>query len=242
MIYVLSYGGGINSSALFFYLLEKKRRLDTVVFADTGEEQQSTITSVEKMKNICKQKDIPFITVKSHHGNLYDYYFNKKKVMSIMKRDCTTKFKVAPIRKYLRNHYGKKEKFVMYIGISSDEFQRMRDSNVKYITNKYPFVDDKIDRYGNIRILRENGFLAVKSGCVGCIYNRRKNWVKMIIENPAEFQRHLRLEENNTGYPRVLLNGKYSLRSLYVSFKNQKSLSSFEDVDASCDVNGSCFL
>ena len=242
MKYVLSYGGGINSSALYFYILEKNLPLDCVIFADTGEEHKETYEAVEKMKKLCLSEGIKFMTVKSHLGNLYDYYFDKKKVMSLMKRDCTSKFKISPIRKYIRNVYGKKERFVMYIGIAYDEATRMRDSDVKYITNCYPFCDDKISRNGNLQILKKNDFYAVKSGCIGCIYNRKKNWIKMIVESPEEFDRHLRLEEQNTGFPKVLLNGSYSLRSLRNAYIGQKSLTAFIENEANCDVAGSCFL
>ena len=240
--YILSYGGGVNSSALFFYLLEKKLPLDIVVFSDTGEESEDTMQSVRSMQKICKIKNIPFVTVQSHHGNLYDYYYSKKTVMSMMKRDCTGKFKVAPIRKYLRDTFGKDTNFVMYIGIAWDEALRVRDSNVKYITNSYPFVEDKITRKGNDDILKKYNFFAIKSGCKGCMYNKRKNWIKMLIEDPKEFKRHMILEENNMRYPSILLNGQYSLRSLYESYKNQTTLTGFNDLEPSCDVSGSCFL
>jgi len=242
MKYVLSFGGGINSSALFFYILSKKMPLDVVIFADTGEEEEHTLKSVEALKNICSKKNIDFVTVRSKLGNLYEHYYKKKVVMSMMKRDCTGKFKISPIRKYLRETFGKQETFTMYIGIAFDEAHRIRDSDVKYIKNSYPFVYDKINRDGNSLILRQNSFVASKSGCKGCMYNKKKNWIKMIVENPKEFMRHLVLEENNSGYPRVLLNGTYSLRSLYDSYKNQRSLLDFDDVEATCDVAGSCFL
>ena len=50
---------------------------------------------VNRMQKICKEKGLDFVVVKSKFGSLYNYYFNKKKVMSMMMRDCTSKFKVA---------------------------------------------------------------------------------------------------------------------------------------------------
>jgi len=243
MKYILSYGGGVNSSALYFHILNKRLPLDLVIFADTGEELPETYDAVERMKNICKKDGIEFVTCQSHHGDLYNYYFSKRAVMSFMRRDCTSKFKISPIRKYIRNEYGKKETFTMYIGIAWDEATRIRNSDVKYITNSFPFVDDKITRIGNIKILRENGFKAKKSGCKGCIYNKKTEWLKMLIEQPKEFDRHMKLEENNSAFPRVMLNGRYTLRSFKEKHLNQQSLNSFEDNESTCDViNGGCFL
>jgi hypothetical protein len=142
----------------------------------------------------------------------------------------------------LRERYGKKENFVMYIGIASEEWSRMRKSDVSYIENKYPFCDDKINRQENFAILRRYGFTAEKSGCKGCIYNKKKTWLKMAIENPKEFERHLHLDKNNKGYPRVTLNPNYRLEDVEKAAKGQHSLKMYEDIDASCDVQGSCFL
>lgn len=243
MKHILSYGGGINSSALFFYLLEKKKPLDLVVFADTGEELPETYDAVKRMEQVCKERGVEFVTCRSEKGNLYDYYFDKKAVMSLMRRDCTSKFKISPIRQTIRAKFGKAEKFMFYIGITWDEFHRVRTSDVKYIENSYPFVDDKITRQGNAEILIRYGFRAIKSGCKGCIYNRKGTWIRMLLEDPVEFERHLQLEENNSGFPKVLLNGRYPLRKLKDAYMQQKSLASFEESEATCRaVNGGCFL
>lgn len=239
-IFVLSYGGGVNSSALFFYLLETKRPLDCVIFADTGEETAETYDAVRRMKVLCEERQIPFFEVT--RGNLYDYYKAKGCVMSVMKRDCTGKFKVAPIRAFLRQKYGKDASFVMYIGIAYDEATRMRDSDVSYIKNAYPFCDDKISRQGNVEILKRNNFTALKSGCKGCIYNKRSTWLKMAIENPNEFERHLKLDMENKRYPQVTLNPNYKLEDVKKQAKGQLSLTSYDDIEPTCNVSGSCFL
>ena len=36
VIYVVSYGGGVNSTALVIFIIENKLPLDHVVFSDTG--------------------------------------------------------------------------------------------------------------------------------------------------------------------------------------------------------------
>jgi len=242
MKYVLSYGGGINSSALFFFLIERKLPLDIVVFADTGNEMQHTYDAVERMEKRCDRLGIQFVTVRSDKGKLYDYYMQKRAVPSFMKRDCTGKFKVAPIRKFLRITYGKDEKFGMYIGISSEEWSRMRDSNVKYIKNIYPFCDYKIDREENKRILSENFFVASKSGCTGCVYNKRKEWLRMSIEEPDEFSKWELLDKNNSRYPEVTLSPNCKLEDIRKMNAGQLSLIKFEEVEPSCEVSGSCFL
>ena len=97
--------------------------------------------------------------------------------MEIMRRGCTSKFKISPIRKYIRERYGKNETFVMYIGIAWEEATRMRTSDVKYMVYSYPFCDDKITRLGNYKILKKYNFIAKKSGCKGCMFTKSYNFV-----------------------------------------------------------------
>lgn len=237
---ILSYGGGVNSSALLFYIWENKLPLDLVLFADTGEEEAKTYDAVERMKKECKDRGVEFVTVKSPLGNLYDYYFKKKAVPSVKFRDCTSKFKISPIRAYLRERFGKKQVFDLYIGIASDEFHRMRTSDVKYIANIYPLIDADISREGCNDILRRHNFEAHKSGCAGCPFRPRAEWIDLAKNHPEEFARWERLELNCSGYPRVTLIPGVKL-VLLKEAKNQKGLNEFAP-PVPCDVAGGCFL
>ena len=241
MKYVLSLGAGVCSTGLLLYLHENKYPLDLVIHADTGEERDSTAMTLKQVADFCRINNYDFKIVTSDKGNLYDYYYKKRKVMSFMKRDCTGKFKVAPIRKYLRIAYGKKEKFVTYMGYTIEEFSRMKPSNVKYIENKYPMIDNKITRNDCKILLLKYKIKASKSACKGCIYTKKHEWIKMLIENPKEFDRHLNLEMNGTGYPKITINPNYKLIDLKEAWLNQKSLDKFRDVEASCDVIAGCF-
>lgn len=243
MKYILSYGGGVNSSALFFFLLEKQMPLDLVIFADTGEELPTTYDTVERMKQECEKREIPFATCKSYHGKLYEYYKTKRAVPSMMKRDCTGKFKVAPIRKYIRELFGKEEKFVMYVGITIEECHRMKTSDVSYIENSYPFCDARITRDGNNEILRKHNFIAEKSGCIGCIYNKKRTWINMAIQQPEEFARWELLDKNNMRYPSITLSPSFKLEDIRKYILSNKQLTDYEEPEPTCkNINGGCFL
>ena len=251
-VYVLSYGGGVNSSALYFYVVyEKKLPLNLVIFADTGEESPETMKSVELMKLQCKKDNIKFETVSSPYGRLVDYYYNKKAIPSMMKRDCTSKFKISPIRKRYKELFDRKTiQIIQYIGIASDEAQRVTSSDVKYITYSYPFVNDKITRKGNMEILEKYNFQASKSGCMGCMFQTKDKWRKFIKEHRKEFERWKAMEENNMHYNRkykpLYLNGNYSLKQIENFEKYQKTLDNWtklNDDDLNCNnLHGGCFL
>jgi hypothetical protein len=182
---------------------------------------------------------------------MVDYYTKNKAIPSIMKRDCTSKFKIAPIRKAF-DKLGLKKKFhiIQYIGIAYDEMHRMTTSDVKYISLDYPFCTDKITRQGNIDILNKFNFNASKSGCLGCMFQSKDSWRKFVLENPEDFRRWKYMEENNIHYNRrsnqLYLNGTYSLAQIENFVKYQKTLDKWvktNDEDLVCpNTRGGCFL
>ncbi len=239
MKHILSYGGGINSTAMYFLIKKQGLPLDEIVFADTGDELPETYLVVEKLKNTAEASGDKFTVVRSHLADsLYDYCMKKKIVPSRMKRDCTDKFKISPIRKHLRTAYGKGETFTMYIGIAQEEATRMRSSDVAYITNAYPLVDSKINRNGCVKILNEHRFENVpKSGCFYCPFTKKDNWIKLHDEQPILFRRAMELEEN-------VSDRRFMLTSIPLSelFEKRKNQTKLKDYEHTCDVAGSCFL
>jgi len=243
MKHILSYGGGVNSSALYFYILDKGLPLDEVIFADTGSELEETYASVKMLQAQCAKDNTQFTIVNSKEGNIYNYYYDRQMFPYRTFRSCTDKFKIRPIRKYIRSKYGKQEKFTMYIGITWDEATRCKTSNVKYITHSYPFVDDKIDRKGNDNILIAKGFTATKSGCYFCPFQSKKSWSDLCKEKPDLFAASKKLEKNCSAYPKFTLHPSFALEKLERDIKQQKSLNDFDDPEANCDsINGGCFL
>ena len=240
-ICILSLGGGVNSVALFFYLLKNGFDIDEVVFADTGSELPETYSIIERFKQVCLDKNILFSVVKRGGKSLYDYYFDKKACPSRMRRDCTSKFKVSVIRSYLRSKYGKDKRFIMYIGIASEERHRAKLSDVSYVSLVYPFVYAQVNREDCYKICKDNGFGdVVKSGCFCCPFTKKDGWKSLFSKHPDLFDKALLMEEN-------CANKKVSLASIplrdikrkLVLPKEQLLLDDFEQV---CDVAGGCFL
>ena len=241
-IYILSFGGGVNSTALFFYLLKHQFPIDEIIFADTGSELPETYAIVEKFKKVCEEKRILFTIVKSKLSNsLYEYYYDKKALPSRQKRDCTGKFKVSVIKNYLRAKYGKDKKFSQYIGIAAEESHRMKGSNVSYINLVYPLVFAQINREDCIRMCRENGFSeVVKSGCYCCPFTRKEGWKELFKNHPELFEKAIMLEENCNNKKVTL--ASIPLREIKRKLVLPKEQLLLDDFERTCDVAGSCFL
>lgn len=62
----------------------------------------------------------------------------------MLRRQCTKRWKIQPTRRWVRKRWLKidnKSPLQQWMGITLDEVQRMRQSDVKYIKNVYPFVE-----------------------------------------------------------------------------------------------------
>jgi len=82
---------------------------DQIVFSDTGAEQIETYEFIEKfLVQLPKVTRYKMRIVHSRYGNIYTYYNDRPNPMTPMytKRDCTEKFKIEPIKQWIKGKYG----------------------------------------------------------------------------------------------------------------------------------------
>jgi len=93
-----------------------------------------------------------------------------------LNRSCTHRWKIVPMRRWLQlNRNGLPVE--QWIGISLDEFQRMKDSDVKYITNRWPLIEKKMTRRDCENWLKSHGIeVPPKSACTFCPYHNTAEW------------------------------------------------------------------
>ena len=192
MITIAKCGIAVNSVAgILKYGLDS---YDEILFSDTGSEKPETY---EYLKFLTEKKGWKITVINDHFGkSLFQYYFDKWTIPRMKFRDCTIKFKIDPIKRYLRKKYGKKEIFETDIFIDYSEFHRMKNSDVKYQILNYPLVKDKIDRDGCLKIIQDAGYpIPLKSGCFMCPFNNKAMWSKLKINHPDLFEKSLELEK-----------------------------------------------
>lgn len=153
---VLSYGGGVQSTAMIFLIKEGKLpKPDIVIHSDTGSEMPYTEEMVLSISKIVEEMGIPFEIVTSNHGRLHEYYFSKKTVPVVGVRSCTVNFKILPQRRKIREIVGKGNGKLLaecWLGITTDESRRKIDSELQWIGNKFPLLDLDISRKDCIEI------------------------------------------------------------------------------------------
>lgn len=112
----------------------------------------------------------------------------------IVGRACTGNYKVKPVRRIIQRMRrataeatGEPAPHVLQVmGISLDEATRMRDTGVRYMTNEYPLVDRRISRLGCENWMKQRGFGAPRSACIGCPFHNDHEW-RRIREVPEEW-------------------------------------------------------
>ena len=198
---VLSFGGGVQSSAMLILVHQGVlTRPDVIIFADTGSETPQTMKNVnEQAIPFCRDVlKIPFITARSHHGKLHEYYIAKKNIPVIGMRGCTSEFKIFPVNRIIRETVGMGRNHVLahsWIGITTDEAKRERKTQFhEWQKNVYPLLRINYSRSKCEKVLKEHGWVVEKSGCFCCCYGGTKHYAKLKKENPELFQIVLEME------------------------------------------------
>jgi 3'-phosphoadenosine 5'-phosphosulfate sulfotransferase (PAPS reductase)/FAD synthetase len=231
--YIVSYGGGVNSTALVIFLVKNKLPLDYVVFADTGDEMPETYDYLKHMEQFCIEHKIIFRIVKVRRGNsLSEKCLRRKVIPSQMWRWCTRDMKVLPIHTFYRSL---KTHVYQYMGIDYDEVHRMKDPKVDYVTNIYPLIDYKIGRNECIELIKNAGMpVPVKSGCFFCPFNNVNRWAEIYKTHPELYKFAIKIEENGKHMPKQTLAPKgYTLRKLEKVMKKHQQLPMIQ-IDSPC--------
>jgi hypothetical protein len=183
---VLSLGAGVQSSTLLLMACEGQERIDAAIFADTGWEPWWVYEHLGHLEDVAKAAGIPVYRVSA--GDLRaDALANKTAswmpLYSVgpdgvekLKRQCTRNYKIRPIRRKARELSGGKP-IQQLVGISLDEYERIRDSDVKYITNVYPLIEQRMTRADCVAWLQAREYpVPRKSSCIACPLRTAAEW------------------------------------------------------------------
>jgi hypothetical protein len=196
---VLSLGAGVQSTTLLMLIFDGEISADAAIFADTGWEPRAVYDHLERLRALCDDAALPLHIVSAGRSirtvdgdttaGRPPLYLRGEHGDGMLRRQCTKVFKVQPIRRKIRelladSQYTTAEQL---LGISIDELQRARTSDVKYITNVYPLIDRRMSRADCIRYLERRSINAPRSACIGCPYHSDAEWRRLRDESPDEF-------------------------------------------------------
>ena len=194
----LSFGGGVNSVALYLYLVEQKIDFEAV-FVDHGTDWPETYGYFDMFQAWIEKNGYQKVTVlKPNVGgfdNLYEYCWHYKMVPIIFRRWCTAKFKV----KVLLDYY--KGSGFEFIGIDANETRRAKVQTRKGFEARYPLIEADMGRRECKEIIKKHGLpIPMKSGCYICPFQRVAQWKELRRKHPDLFCKASQLEQRNMEY------------------------------------------
>lgn len=173
----LSYGGGVNSTALMLLLRDEGIDFEAV-YADHGADWPETREYVDML--IRQGWPITVLQTRRDGLPLYDYYESYSMMPFRMMRHCTTHFKVLPLQAYIQ------PPCIQYIGYSADEAHRaQRFIEAEGIETEFPLIERGIGRQGCKDLISTHGLpVPMKSGCFICPFQRPSQWRELQTKHP----------------------------------------------------------
>jgi hypothetical protein len=189
--HIISLGAGVQSSTMALMAAhgEITPMPECAIFADTQSEPKAVYTWLDWLET-----QLPFPVHRVTAGSLRDDLMAEGRAATppffvqgggMLWRQCTNDYKIAPIRRKIRELT---DQCVLWMGISTDEAQRMKPSTVKYIANIYPLIDASISRIDCIAWMVSRGYSEPpRSACTFCPYHDDRTWRDMKLNDTESF-------------------------------------------------------
>jgi hypothetical protein len=215
---VISLGAGVQSTTMALMATHGDigPMPDCAIFADTGDEPQAVYDHLDWLE---KQIPFPVIRARRKGKTLADHAiaiaatdvtrtasppWYTKGPDGMLPRQCSTEFKVRVITATIRKMLGVEARrqvpadtvVEQWIGISTDEMQRMKDSPNKWQSNRWPLIEQRMSRYDCLRWMSAHGYpRPPKSSCVYCPYRSNDQWRDMRDNHPEDWAKAVAIDQ-----------------------------------------------
>lgn len=185
----LSYGGGVNSTALGLWLIDHGIEAEWV-YADHGADWPETREYVAMLQ--AKGYPVTVLETRRNGVPIYEFCWECYCIPMRMARWCTDHWKVRPLHAYMQ------PPCTVYLGISYEERHRA-DKLAGYVRNgeikEFPLVDERINRASCVEIIEAHGLpVPIKSGCYFCPHQRAGQVRLLRTMHKDLFEKALKLE------------------------------------------------
>lgn len=215
---IISLGAGVQSSCMALMAARGliTPMPNSAVFADTQWEQKHTYEWLDWLE---KQLPFPVVRLTSRNirddqaiSKVRGRAVNGERVASLpfftkevgkskegkIRRQCTREYKIDPIERWMaRELLGLKHRqrrpkvpvIIQWLGISTDEAHRMKDSTERWYSFRYPLaLELGMSRHSCREWVKANyGKTPPRSACIGCPLRNDRSWLDMQRNNPDEF-------------------------------------------------------
>jgi len=267
MMNIINLGAGVQSSTMALMAAhgEITPMPDCAIFADTQSEPKAVYTWLDWL-----EKQLPFpvhrITAGSlenqllggigqkRHGRPPAFVLNTDGSTGMLRRQCTGDFKIDPIHRKVRELIGLKFRqrapkqltVVQWIGISTDESHRIKESKKPYISHRWPLLELSKSRADCLKWMGAKGYaLPVKSTCVFCPFHDGAMWRELKNNDPDSFARAVVVDEairNSLGTGKAFLH-RSCIPLEQVDFRSKEDagqLGMFDEAGFNLECEGMC--
>lgn len=226
-IHIISLGAGVQSSSLLLMsaigVFGEENKPKIAIFADTGWEPVSVYQYLDWLEKEAEKHGIRI--VRTSRGNIREDMLNKVRhgtraaniplftldengKKGIITRQCTNDYKIMAVRREIRKQLGYgprdkvREQIVLYMGISTDEFMRAKESRVNYIKHYFPLLEHNFSRQDCLNWMKEQGYpLPPRSSCIGCPFHSDKTWLQMKRNDPEAWADAVEFDKEIRNFP-----------------------------------------
>ncbi|MGE4404392.1 hypothetical protein [Pseudomonas sp.] len=221
----LSYGVGVDSTAMLIELVHQGRKPDLVLTADPGAEKPETYAYLDLMREWMARHDIEYhvvryVTKRFKHFPPYQDLAGSLLTngclpsIAFARSSCSLKYKAAPQEAFIKNWqpaidaWARGDKVIRYIGYDAGKRDGQRYAHAATIQsalfdNQYPLREWQWDRAACEDRIRAEGLpVPPKSSCVFCTAMKPAEvralpdyWLRMIVLIEARAAPRLRTVE-----------------------------------------------
>lgn len=223
MMTVISLGAGVQSTTMALMAAHGEIRPlpDCAVFSDTGAEPAAVYDHLAWLQS---PNVLPFPIHVVSAGNLYEelmkttrgegqrgsharppfFVKNADGSRGIIRRQCTSDFKIDPIERKVRELLGLKFRqrwprtavLEQWIGISLDEKIRCKPSSRRAIRSRWPLIEKRMSRSDCLLWIERKGYpVPPKSACTFCPYRSDVAWRHLRDTDAAGWAQAIEVDE-----------------------------------------------
>jgi len=200
----ISLGWGVQSFTLAaMSALGELEPVDVAIHADTTHESKLTYEFAARWTPWLEEHGVRVVTVSdpeqsatvtSFKTDIPAFTVDNSDNGGMLRRQCTHRWKINPMRKWLQDNRNGQQ-VEQWLGISLDEFQRMKDSDRKYIKHRWPLIERRMTRLDCMTWLDRHGIeIPPKSACTFCPFHSTAEW-RRIKQTPEDWQEAITVDE-----------------------------------------------
>jgi len=210
---IWSFGGGTQTNAMCILIAQGKLPLpDRIVFADTGGEMSEVWDYMNKYTRPLLRSLGKEIEIAPHSLSTVDFYGHNGDLLlpaftqaGKLPTYCSKEWKALVVRRYIGGADGNPNGVIMWLGMSTDEIERMKSSDMKWIEHQWPLCDMptkarfgiRMNRMECARLIHDFGWPpSPRSACVWCPHLDNVQWQRMKEYAPSDFHRAIAVEKS----------------------------------------------